>query len=64
MLNKSFFSFPLFYHQLTILAAIVVQHDLADALRSGVIFAAGVDVMVPEPLLSDDPLAKLPNCGK
>lgn len=43
---------------------IVVQNDLVDALKNGTIFAAGLDVMVPEPLPADDILTKLPNCGK
>lgn len=43
---------------------IVVQNDLVDALKSGTIFAAGLDVMVPEPLPADDILTKLPNCGE
>lgn len=43
---------------------IVVQSALVDALKSGEIAAAGLDVMTPEPLPADDPLMKLPNCGK
>lgn len=43
---------------------IVVQDDLIDALKTGQIFAAGLDVMTPEPLPSNHPLTKLPNCGK
>ncbi len=34
---------------------------LAEALRAGTIFAAGLDVTDPEPLPVDDPLLKLPN---
>ena len=41
---------------------VVVQDDLVDALRTGVIAAAGLDVTVPEPLPTDHPLFKLPNC--
>jgi glyoxylate reductase len=38
-----------------------VGRDLAEALRTGVIFAAGLDVTDPEPILPDDPLLSLPN---
>lgn len=41
---------------------ICVQQDLYEALRSGQIFAAGLDVTEPEPILLDDPLLTLPNC--
>lgn len=40
---------------------LVDQHALADALRLGTIFAAGLDVTEPEPPRMDDPLLKLPN---
>jgi phosphoglycerate dehydrogenase-like enzyme len=41
----------------------VVDPDaLTDALRSGEIFAAGLDVTDPEPLPADHPLVHLPNC--
>lgn len=39
-----------------------VQQDLYDALKNGVIFAAGLDVTDPEPLPADDPLLGLQNC--
>jgi glyoxylate reductase len=35
---------------------------LADALRSGTIFAAALDVTDPEPIPTDDPLLSLDNC--
>ena len=41
----------------------VIDPDaLTDALRSGEIFAAGLDVTDPEPLPADHPLVSLPNC--
>ena len=39
-----------------------VQADLYEALNSGTIFAAGLDVTDPEPILMDDPLLSLSNC--
>lgn len=42
---------------------VVVQDSLVEALRNGVIFAAGLSVMASEPLPFDHPLFKLPNCG-
>jgi glyoxylate reductase len=40
----------------------LIDHKaLAEALRSGTIFAAGLDVTEPEPLPSDDALLSLPN---
>lgn len=38
------------------------QKDLHDALKSGEIFAAGLDVTDPEPILLNDPLLSLSNC--
>lgn len=38
------------------------QRALCDALESGQIFAAGLDVTDPEPIEADDPLLRLPNC--
>lgn len=43
---------------------LVDQDALVRALKNGNIFAAGLDVMTPEPLPSDNPLMSLPNCGK
>ena len=40
----------------------VVTDDLVEALRSGVIGSAGLDVTEPEPLPPDHPLWVLPNC--
>ncbi|XP_054719889.1 glyoxylate reductase/hydroxypyruvate reductase-like [Uloborus diversus] len=40
---------------------VVNQDDLYDALKSGEIRAAGLDVMVPEPLPKDHKLTTLPN---
>lgn len=40
----------------------VDQVALAEALRKGTIFAAGLDVTDPEPLPADHELYKLPNC--
>ena len=41
---------------------VVDQAALADALRDGVIWAAGLDVTDPEPIPMDDPLVGLDNC--
>jgi glyoxylate reductase len=38
-----------------------VKDDLGEALRTGEIFAAGLDVTNPEPLPVDDPVLALPN---
>lgn len=40
----------------------VDQPALYDALRSGGIFAAGLDVTDPEPIAEDSPLRLIPNC--
>lgn len=38
------------------------QEDLYDALKSGEILGAGLDVTTPEPLPTDHPLLSLDNC--
>lgn len=43
---------------------IVDQVALTKALREGIIFSAGLDVMTPEPLPTNDELLELPNVGK
>jgi glyoxylate reductase len=40
---------------------IVVESDLIEALKTGVIFAAGLDVTDPEPPAADSPLFNTPN---
>lgn len=41
---------------------LIVEEDLADALRRGVIRAAGLDVLRVEPVTPDCPLLGIPNC--
>ena len=41
---------------------VVDGQALADALRNGVIWGAGLDVTDPEPIPMDDPLLDAPNC--
>lgn len=47
------------------LISAIIDHDaLYNALKLEQIFAAGLDVTVPEPLPAYHPLLNLPNCGK
>lgn len=42
--------------------ALIVEEDLAEALKSGKVYAAGLDTVRNEPISMDNPLLSAPNC--
>lgn len=42
--------------------ALIVEEDLADALKRGKVYAAGLDAVRNEPIAMDNPLLSAPNC--
>lgn len=42
--------------------SLIVEADLAEALKSGKVYAAGLDVVGTEPICGENPLLQAPNC--
>jgi glycerate dehydrogenase len=41
---------------------LINEYDLAEALHSGKVYGAGLDVVAMEPIAKDNPLLSAPNC--